>query len=103
MTGFTERQRAELRDAVARSRMEALKISRAYEAKQRLNQRAVQRGQFVAARDLLGLIAENLTALEAAAADLDDDELSRATHDARRAVVRAGNRLVPIARREVTA
>lgn len=106
MTGFTEKQRAELRDAVARSRVEAQNESRRlaeeYAKKQRRVQKAVHktvRAQPVPAAEkpsafeLAGLLAETLTALEMAVADLDSDEISASVFLARSRVTDVGDRL----------
>jgi hypothetical protein len=94
---FTEAQRAELRDAVARSRIEAAEEMRRL-AHQYANQQAEvavaarRRDRAgVSARDLAGLLAETLTALEDAVADIDDDELSGLTFMTRRRVTDLGN------------
>jgi hypothetical protein len=100
MGQFNERQRAELRDSIARSRIEAREEMRQL-AKQHTEAQETARAtlKLVAlpvrptAFDICGLLAETLTCLEDAVADLDNDVLSADVHVIRLRLRKVGDQL----------
>lgn len=100
MAKFTERQRAELRDAFARSRIEAQeemkRLARSYHERKEQERDALNVVALPvnpSAFEIAGQMAEMLTALEQAAADMDDNVLSSDIHAIRLRLTKVGSYL----------
>lgn len=100
MNKFSEEQRAELRAGFEQSRIDAreemARIAQRYEdekAGRRAVLSIVPKTAYPTAFEIAGEAAEIITALEGAASDLDDDDLSALVFAAKRRVVAVGNYL----------
>lgn len=104
---FTEAEKAELRDSIARSRVEAQeemrRLAHKYAAEQAERRRALRAAPLPThptPLEIAGELAETLTALELAVADLDDDDLSADVHVMRTRLTKVGNRLARMKREQ---
>lgn len=98
---FTQAQKAELRDSMARSRVEAQDEMRKLARRESEEKAERRRSMRLAAAppppvpprmfDIAGEIAELITALEIAAGDLDDDDFSALVYPLRQRCTAVGN------------